>query len=169
MIRSPKELWPHEQALVASGELVDVTHAGSKSHVFEAKRASPAPDSGRCCVYRHMGDVELQYVIDHNNQLPATQPYQTIVRGEEGFQYCKKYFGGGKRVDTDPTTILEFNCPTSLIDDLFSKFSKAEDGCMSHGLGDKAGKTLHLFNQGVSDGSITVRPVFVKRAMRKKK
>jgi hypothetical protein len=91
------------------------------------------------------------------------EPYQTIVRGEEGFNYCKKYFGGGKRVDSNVTCIVEFECEEKMVADLFSRFSKAEDGCMSTGLGHKAGKTLSIFNDCLKRGETTFRIVFVRR------
>ena len=84
-------------------------------------------------------------------------------RGEEGFNYCKKYFGGGKRVDSNVTCIVEFECEEKMVADLFSRFSKAEDGCMSTGLGHKAGKTLSIFNDCLKRGETTFRIVFVRR------
>ena len=38
-------------------------------------------------VYRHMTDKEAAYLLEHSI-LPDTQPYQTIVVGEEGYEYC---------------------------------------------------------------------------------
>ena len=38
-------------------------------------------------VYRHMSDKEAAYLLEHSI-LPDTQPYQTIVVGEEGYEYC---------------------------------------------------------------------------------
>lgn len=38
-------------------------------------------------VYRHMTDKEATYLLEHSI-LPDTQPYQTIVVGEEGYEYC---------------------------------------------------------------------------------
>ena len=47
-----------------------------------------------CCVakemvsvYRHMTDKEAGDLLEHSI-LPDTQPYQTIVVGEEGYEYC---------------------------------------------------------------------------------
>lgn len=50
---------------------------------------------------------------------------------------------------------------------LFSIQQKAEDGCLSHGLGDKAGKTLEMFNQHMNQGEVTWRIVKVKRSINK--
>jgi hypothetical protein len=60
--------------------------------------------------------------------------------------------------------VLEFDCPVDLIDEFFRIQSKIEDGTMSHGLGDKAGKTLPRFNAAIADGDVTWRIVPVKRA-----
>jgi hypothetical protein len=95
-VKVPRELWPHEAALVKEGLLCDITHSGSPHVIFEATSLG-TKDKEQCVVYRHMGDVELRFLLEHN-ALPESQPYQTIVRGEEGIRYCKKYFGGGKRV-----------------------------------------------------------------------
>ncbi len=170
MQKAPRELLPHEIVLVESGALRDVTHKGAKSYFFEgvvgcSRGDEPARDN-TCLVYRHMGDKELGVLLK-DRQLPATQPYQTIVRGDEGLRYCRKYLTGKKRVDTGCTTIIEFCAPVMLIDELFEILHKAEEGCLSTGLGDKAGKTLPRFNAGLADGSITFCPIVVKRLMRK--
>ncbi len=171
MLKAPRELLPHEIALVESGALRDVTHAGAKSFFFEGivgcSRGDDAARDDMCLVYRHMGDKELGVLLKER-QLPSTQPYQTLVRGDEGLRYCRKYLSGKKRVDTGCTTIIEFWAATALIDELFAIFHKAEDGCLSTGLGNKAGKTLARFNAGLADGSILFSPIVVKRAMRKK-
>lgn len=85
------------------------------------------------------------------------------MTGEEGFNYCRKYFGGGKRVDTCVTCIIEFDCEAEMIEELFKRYSKPEQGCMSTGLGSKAGKTLPLFNEHLKTGRITFQTVFVRR------
>ena len=41
-------------------------------------------------IFRHMTDKECSFLREHGT-LPDTQPYQTIVEGDEGFQYCKKF------------------------------------------------------------------------------
>ncbi len=179
MRRIPRELLPHEAELVETGVLRCVTHVGARCHVFEAepgcsRRAASAEqaralaEKDTTLVYRHMADKELAVLLERH-QLPATQPYQTIVRGDEGLRYCRKYITGKKRVDTDITTIVEFCAPSKLVEQLFAVFHKAEDGCVSTGLGDKAGKTLPLFNAALADGSIVFCPIVVKRAMRKAK
>jgi hypothetical protein len=172
MKKVPRELLAHEAELVERGVLRDVTHAGARSHFFEAaagcSRKEDDAREGTTLVYRHMGDREL-FVLLERCQLPSTQPYQTLVRGDQGLAYCRKYLTGKKRVDTGVTTIVEFAAPTALVDSLFATFHKAEDGCISTGLGDKAGNTLPLFNAGLADGSVTFCPIVVKRAMRKGK
>ncbi len=40
---------------------------------------------------------------------------------------------------------------------------KVEDGCSSHGLGDKGGKGLPLFNAALAAREMSFRIVFVKR------
>ena len=65
--------------------------------------------------------------------------------------------------NTHPSTVVEFVCPKSLITKLFAMQHKAEDGALSHGLGDKGGKGLPYFNQAMQDGEIAWRIVKVKR------
>ena len=77
--------------------------------------------------------------------------------------YAEKYLRGHKWVDSSPTTVVEFNAPRSLVETLFGMQQKAEDGAMSHGLGDKGGKGLPLFNDSLQSGSTTFRAVLVKR------
>ena len=158
----PRELLPHEAELVRQGVLRNVMHSNSSAWIFERP---PTVDDQKCVCFRHMGDIELSFLL-RTGQLPDTQPYQTLVRGEEGLAYCKKYFQGKKRVDTNVVTIVEFVCPVALVDGLFATFHKAEDGCLSTGLGSKAGKTLSLFNAALQDGRVTFSPVFVKRKKR---
>ncbi len=79
-------LLPHEALLVKSGALVDVSHANATA-IWLSTPSNPRRE-GRTLVYRHMGDVEFAHLLQHN-QLPATQPYQTITRGEEGRIYCE--------------------------------------------------------------------------------
>merc|ERR1719160_769099 len=100
--------------------------------------------------------------MDHN-ELPNTQPYQTIVRGEEGKVYAEKYLRGHKSVDSSPTTVVEFTVPRALVERLFAMQSKNEDGAISHGLGDKGGRGLPLFNASLLAGESSYRIVFVKR------
>ena len=66
-----------------------------------------------------MADTELLYLLDRK-VLPSTQPYQTIVEGEEGRVYAEKYLKGLKKVDTFPTTVVEFHAPLVLIQTLFA-------------------------------------------------
>merc|ERR1712125_171433 len=113
-----------------------------------------------------MGDIEFEYLLS-NNALPDTQPYQTIVRGEEGRVYAEKYLRGHKSVDSSPTTVVEFHVPAALVEQLFSMQSKNEDGAISHGLGDKGGRGLPLFNASLQAGESTFRVVFVKRFEKK--
>ena len=119
-------------------------------------------------VYRHMTDRECAFLLEHG-LLPDTQPYQTITRGEEGYRYCRKYLTGKKKVTPPVNTIVEFIAPKRLVDELFEKQWKIEDGCISHGLGDKGGGGLPLFNQSLSEGRTTARIVCVKRSKTKPK
>lgn len=132
--KAPRELATHEKILYEQGALKERSHKNSTSRWFYAplghsSQSSPLnqvnadSEEEKIFVYRHMGDRELQHLIKHN-QLPATQPYQTIVSGETGFNYCHKYFVGKKTVNVDLVTIVEFCCPKPLVDDLFAKFHK---------------------------------------------
>eukprot|EP00040_Diaphanoeca_grandis_P040109 m.5218 g.5218 ORF g.5218 m.5218 type:complete len:144 (-) comp4178_c0_seq1:110-541(-) len=123
----------------------------------------PCTASGVTNVYRPMGDEECGYLLQHN-VLPSTQPYQTIVEGANGRRYAEKYLRGHKSVDTSPTTVVEFTTTVALITTLFEMFHKAEDGAISHGLGDKGGKGLPLFNESLEKGETTFRIVLVKRS-----
>jgi hypothetical protein len=158
--KAGKLLQPHERALVESGELRNVTHHGASAIWLDAP--SKAPAAGRTLVYRPMGDAEALHVVAHN-QLPATQPYQAIIEGDAGRVYAEKYLAGKKWVDTAPTTVMEFDCPASLIEALFAIQHKPEDGAMSMGLGHKAGGGLPLFNESMAEGTTTWRVVKVKR------
>ena len=87
------------------------------------------------------------------------------MEGSAGRDYANKYLTGAKKVDTAPTTVVEFDCPSELIRSLFARQQKNEDGCMSHGLGNKAGKDLEQFNASLRDGTSTWRIVNVKRRL----
>merc|ERR1712079_237130 len=102
------------------------------------------------------GDLECGHLLAHG-LLPDTQPYQTIVEGEEGRAYAEKYLRGHKSVDSSPTTVVEFVAPRALVARLFAMQSKNEDGAISHGLGDKGGHGLPLFNEGLQSGATTFR------------
>lgn len=175
-------LMPHEKKLLESQELVEVSHKGASSILLEAPQLGvqdPAEGQGRSpaeadegheteemvSVYRHMSDKEAAYLLEHSI-LPDTQPYQTIVVGEEGYEYCKKYFTGKKKVTPPVTTIVEFQCPKTLVEEFFAMQWKIEDGARSHGLGDKGGKGLPLFNDSLRSSSTSWRVVFVKRPRR---
>merc|ERR1712139_322286 len=99
--------------------------------------------------------------------LPDTQPYQTIVVGNEGRIYAEKYLRGRKSVDSSPTTAMEFRAPRPLIQQLFTMQSKNEDGAISHGLGNKGGRGLPLFNASIRNGETSFRIVLVKRFEKK--
>merc|ERR1711972_1128265 len=109
-----------------------------------------------------MGDVECAFLLA-NGILPDTQPYQTIVEGVGGRRYAEKYLRGHKSVDSSPTTVVEFTMPTSIIRKLFEMQSKNEDGAISHGLGEKGGRGLPLFNASLQSGETSFRIVSVKR------
>ncbi|CAF3725462.1 unnamed protein product [Adineta steineri] len=155
-----KRLLAHELALYNSGELQNITHHGSSSMWLETPSSSPPP--GRTNVYRPMGDIEILYLIEHR-QLPDTQPYQAIIEGENGRLYANKYLTGAKWTSTSPTTIVEFCAPIELIETLKQKQMKVEDGALSMGLGDKAGKGLPIFNESIRNGDTTFRIVKIKR------
>mmetsp|Transcript_17637 Transcript_17637/g.43407 ORF Transcript_17637/g.43407 Transcript_17637/m.43407 type:complete len:172 (+) Transcript_17637:330-845(+) len=156
-------LLPHEVSLLQAGELQDVTHPGASSKwLFAPSTALEKEEQEKTLCYRHMGDVEFQVLLA-SNQLPDTQPYQTLTQGQEGRAYCESYLRQAKYVDTSPTTVVEFISPSQLINDFYSIQSKIEDGTISHGLGNKAGKTLPRFNQALLEGQITWRIVLVKR------
>lgn len=157
------KLLPHETALVAAGSLQDITHGKSSAIWLSADSTDVDEGSGQTTVYRHMGDPEVAYLLQHGT-LPATQPYQTIVEGQKGRDYCEGYLRGHRKPSGNIiTTVVEFLAPKALIDQLFAMFKKAEDGCFSHGLGDKGGKGLPLFNASLSSGETTFRIVLVKR------
>ena len=157
------KLLPHETELVALGLLADITHDNASSRWLYGPSADRK--AGRSLCYRHMGDTEFQYLL-RNKQLPDTQPYQTLTREEEGRRYCESYLRSNKTVDTNPATVVEFNCPEDLIGDFYRIQSKIEEGTLSHGLGNRAGKTLPRFNAALAEGSISWRIVLVKRAQK---
>ena len=136
-------LLPHEVSLLQAGELHDVTHPGASSKWLFAPSSSSlmAEEEEKTLCYRHMGDVEFQVLLN-TNQLPDTQPYQTLTQGQEGRAYCESYLRQAKYVDTSPTTVVEFVCAATLINDFYSIQSKIEDGTISHGLG-KVGWSRH--------------------------
>jgi hypothetical protein len=158
--KAVKLLLAHELKLFDSGQLVNVTHAKASSITLVAACGSAA--AGRTLVYRPMGDEEVQYLVD-NGALPETQPYQAIIRGHAGRSYADKFVVGAKQVDTHPSSIVEFNMPTALIDALFAIQHKAEDGALSHGLGRAAGRTVAQFNAALTNGSGWFRVVKVRR------
>lgn len=161
------KLLPHELALVECGALEDVTHQGSSS-IWLTRTSTGLPIVGQeggeemTVVYRPMGDSECLHLLEHK-QLPDTQPYQTIVEGANGRLYAEKYLRGHKKVDSSPTTVVEFIAPKLLIDSLFQQQHKVEDGAISHGLGDKGGKGLNQFNASMAVGDTTFSIVLVKR------
>eukprot|EP00933_Yihiella_yeosuensis_P062723 TRINITY_DN656_c1_g1_i1.p1 TRINITY_DN656_c1_g1~~TRINITY_DN656_c1_g1_i1.p1 ORF type:complete len:186 (-),score=37.83 TRINITY_DN656_c1_g1_i1:151-708(-) len=162
-------LLPHEKSLLASGELEDITHGGSSS-VWLSSPSSELEDLSMTLVYRPMGDTELLHLLNYSI-LPDTQPYQTIVRGAEGRNYAEKYLRGHKKVDSSPTTVVEFAMPSEAISTLWAMQSKNEEGAISHGLGDKGGKGLPLFNACLQDpeSASFFRIVLVKRSEIKQK
>jgi hypothetical protein len=115
-----------------------------------------------------MGDTEVTYLVE-NGVLPDTQPYQAIIEGENGRSYANKYLTGAKYTSSNPTTIVEFCAPTELIERLKEKQMKIEDGALSMGLGDKAGKGLPIFNESLKQGETTFRIVKIKRSKDKQK
>lgn len=156
-------LLPHEVELVKSGSLQNITHANASSIWLRAHSLSYVPENHELC-YRHMGDTEFFHLLS-TNQLPDTQPYQTLTRGSlNGRDYCESYMRSNKYVDTHPTTVVEFVCPRNLIDSFFAIQRKPEDGTLSHGMGSKAGRTLVRFNEALKNEFIQWRIVLVKRS-----
>ena len=155
------KLLPHEATLLEQGLLVDISHGGSNIWL-KGEAHEGLLSLMMTVVYRPMGDFEVLHLVKHGT-LPSTQPYQAIMEGEAGRRYAEKYLKGIKRVDTSPTTVVEFTAPRAFIEGLFRNQSKIEDGAMSTGLGNKAGKGLAAFNSRLLDGSITYRIVLVKR------
>eukprot|EP01080_Neovahlkampfia_damariscottae_P008648 gene8648-595_t len=160
-----KLLKKHEIDLLEKGELTNITHKGSSSVWLESEATKELKDD-ETLVYRPLGDNELMFLLQ-NNQLPDTQPYQTIVEGEAGLIYSEKYLNGKKKTDTYPSTIIEFKTKKELIEVLKKKQIKIEDGCLSMGLGFTAGKGLPLFNESMEIGETTFRIVKVKRKLEK--
>ena len=154
-------LLPHEAALLQQGLLQNITHTNASSTWLVAACAESTP--GRILCYRHMGDGECAFLLQYN-QLPETQPYQTLTRGVQGRAYCEKYFRSNKFVDTSPTTIVEFDCEEAMVERFYSIQSKIEDGTISHGLGCKAGNTIAAFNKYLADGRVQWRIILVKRS-----
>lgn len=107
-----------------------------------------------------MGDKEAA-TLHSTGHLPDTQPYQGIHEGETGRKYSEKYLKGHKWVDTSPTTVIEFTLPREAVERLkrLPKGLKIEDGCLSMGLGFKAGGGLSIFNSSLR----SFRVVMVKR------
>lgn len=140
-----------------------------------AASGASASSAGKCAVssknafttvYRPVGDVELSFLLERG-VLPATQPYHAIMCEEAGREYAERYVYGTKSVDTKPSTVVEFLFPEQLISKLFSIQQKPEDGCLSHGLGSKAGNTLPMFNYWLQQFERTVksRPETVERIL----
>eukprot|EP00439_Symbiodinium_sp_Y106_P039898 s2022_g4.t2 len=168
-------LWPHEKTLLQSGALSEISHRGASSILLQALHLEKERDLPEkegleetaereeleaereelVSIFRHMTDKECSFLREHGI-LPDTQPYQTIVEGDEGFQYCKKYFCGKKKVTPSVSTIVEFLCPRTLVDQLFAMQWKIEDGARSHGLGDKGGKGLPIFNEALESGDLGI-------------
>jgi len=128
-------LQPHERALVASGELSNVTHPGALAVWLEA------------------ASKEVSWWSTTNCQ--RRSPTRPFPEGPAGRRYSEKYLTGHKWVDTAPTTVIEFDCPSQLIEELFAIQHKPEDGALSMGLGHKAGGGLPLFNQSLANGATT--------------
>lgn len=61
-------LLPHEKELLAAGKLTDATHANATAVWLHADSSSLAASEkeSRALVYRHMGDVELNYLLAHD-------------------------------------------------------------------------------------------------------
>mmetsp|Transcript_27672 Transcript_27672/g.77381 ORF Transcript_27672/g.77381 Transcript_27672/m.77381 type:complete len:178 (+) Transcript_27672:32-565(+) len=168
--KNKKYLLAHEKRLLADGKLVYASHANASALWLRAPE-----DSGGGCVdsvvklYRPMGDREVLYLVEYG-VLPSTQPYQAVMEGDRGKEYAEKYLNGRKKVDTHPTTVVEFCVPRGLVDELMRLQHKAEDGCVSMGLGNKAGNGLSRFNETlVQDGSWRIVTCKVSEKLRKRR
>lgn len=150
------KLLDHEKQLLEKGLLQNITHQNANAIYLYAKSSIPVSEFVN--VYRVMGDIELQYLLN-TNKLPNTQPYQAIVEGDIGRKYMEKYLIGQKYVNSKPTTIVEFTIRKDLYEKMFKIQHKVEDGVLSIGLGNKAGNCLNLFNAGIETYAI----VLVKR------
>lgn len=155
-----KYLLPHERSLLETGQLQDNTHQNASSVWLSSPSCSETPD-GTTLVYRPMGDVELAWLRE-TGLLPATQPYQAIIQGEVGRRYAEKFLNGRKKVDTHPSSVVEFAAPAELVERLFAEHTKVEDGALSCGLGSAAGRGLPSFNAALEAGEATWRIVTVK-------
>lgn len=149
------KLLDHEKQLLVENKLQNISHS-SNSLVLRTK--SSIPENNCVNVYRVMGDIEVLF-LTNNKILPNTQPYQAIVEGENGRIYMEKYLFGLKYVDTVPTIVVEFTIEKELYNIMFKIQHKPEDCVMSIGLGNKAGKCLEMFNNGIKKFNI----VTVKR------
>ena len=58
---------------------------------------------------------------------------------------------------------MQFYVEKSLVDELFAMQCKIEDGCTSHGLGEKGGNGLPKFNLALIQGRIKWKIRLVKR------
>ena len=152
------KLLPHEAELLARGALEEVTHPHASVRWLSAPSTELDDATCMCTLYRPMGDREAAYLRAHGT-LPSTQPYQAIIEGAAGRAYAEKFLRGAKRVDTSPTTVVEFVLPLATKDVLFELQHKCEDGALSMGLGDKAGGGLSRFNANI----VSWRIVLVKR------
>lgn len=161
-------LEPHETALKEAGALRDITHANASAlwltapssdiDAIDALRAAADVDPlpPLTLVYRPMGDQELRHLMQFG-VLPSTQPYQAVMEGCAGRTYAEKYLNGKKWVDTSPTAVVEFVVPAALVARLMAIQQKAEDGCVSMGLGHKAGRGLPLFNAWLDECNTAAR------------
>ena len=160
-----KSLLQHERDLLDRKELCNITHTKSTSAWLLGELSNVADEFIN--VYGPMGDIEILYLLEYN-QLPTTQPYQAIIEGVNGFNYSNKYLVGHKKVDTSPTTIVEFIMPKYFLEELKQIQSKIEDGAVSVGLGDKAGGGITRFNEFIGNSEITFKIVKVKRQLKSK-
>lgn len=89
-LKPPRELLPHEKENFKHGNLKERTHRNSSFRWFYADEvgctnassdtssSTVVNDEGKSFLYRHMGDTELKFLVEHN-QLPDTQPGLTIA------------------------------------------------------------------------------------------
>lgn len=118
-------------------------------------------------------NIFIYYILVEGGQFMRVSPYflsshSSFVLDSVQPRYAEKYLNGKKYVDTSPTSVVEFICPSELIQALFAIQHKPEDGAISMGLGNKAGKGLPLFNTALAEGRSRWRIVRVKRSAKEK-
>merc|ERR1712066_693639 len=92
-----------------------------------------------------------------------TRPLWWVTRAEP----TRRSICGGTKASTRRRLPSWSLSRRELVTRLFAMQSKNEDGAISHGLGDKGGHGLPLFNASLECGQTTYRIVCVKRFEKK--